>query len=258
MLHAMRNCEMNGISIHLDLDETLVHSRVTQTIRQDLRFLFPDGNKSDIRDLRSRFDQRVGRRMPKEDLDLSQRFQILRETEVQVAHELLIERGWMPIHGTEPELQRRMLRIRPGLTPFLEELTSLGDLFLCTSAGSTYAKACLQTAGVLHMFSAVHSIEDVSDHSSRATVPIPLLADNLPVQDTWVLRKLRFLGVPIALDFESAAKQQLQSGKAPDVDYELAERHHIQVLPYFGEDDDTALLDMLPQLRTKLAKLAGT
>ena len=195
---------MNNVSIHLDLDETLIHSGLKRMIMHDLRLLFHDGHGRDIRDLRLRFDRLVANRIPLDDRDPTQRYARMREIEVEVAEELLIERGWVPFPDPDPELGKRMLRIRPDLSTFLDRLASFGPLYLCTSAGSTYARACLRTARVLDKFEAIHSAEDMADDAFSLNKAAPLLLDNLPKEDVWIVRKLRFLGVSIPADYEVA------------------------------------------------------
>ena len=180
-----------------------------------------------------------------------------RRVETAVAEDLLLKRGWLLPDSGNSHLRRLVIRPRPGLRPFLDELKRWGDPYICTAGGSLYAETCLETIGVDHLFSGIYSIEDLENGVLDMEVSLPFLVDDLTPYDPWVLRKLRFVGLSFPFDFEETSGQYLRTGKRPDVDYGLSARHHFQMPAFLGAYNDNALSELLPQILRAVKPLHG-
>ena len=137
---------------------------------------------------------------------------------------------------------RYITLLRPGVKEFLDELSSLGDLFICTAASRSYAVAVLSYFGLMEYFVSVYSMEDIGNDVLSQPNDF-ILIDNLPTMSGDVLQKLHFLGVPDYLPEGSPSQVDFMAYYGP---------YHVEVSDFTGDTMDAGLQSVIPMVKQAL------
>lgn len=163
-----------------------------------------------------------------------------------------------PAEGTESmESHNYITVLRPGVRGFLDSLSLLGDVYLCTAASRSYATEILENFGLGAYFKDIYSREHVFSNNSLGSSGEFILIDNLPASHSDIWSKLQFIGLPSfpgPTDVPEGANDVEHVEKYKQDRDDHYSQHHVEVPAFTGAPNDSALQSVLAKVRAALAK----
>lgn len=138
--------------------------------------------------------------------------------------------------------------LRPGAEEFLQSISSMGTLYLCTAASKSYAAEILEEFGLTSYFDDIFARDAIHGRAKRSQSGPTVLIDNLPTGSSDIRAKLRFIGVPpYTTPLGSDPKEDLEKKHG------YYSQFHVQVPEFTGDMNDRGLSSIPSKVQSVLA-----
>lgn len=139
--------------------------------------------------------------------------------------------------------------LRPGAEEFLQSVSAMGTLYLCTAASKSYATEILEEFGLSSYFADIFARDAIHGRSKRSQQGPVVLVDNLPSEASDIRTKLRFIGIPsYTTPLGTDPKEDLEKQRS------YYSRFHIQVPEFTGDMGDRGLSSIPSKIQSALSE----